>query len=137
MKLLEPLETRRLLSTPPAPVGPSAREQYMLELINRARQNPAAELQLLVNSSDPGVQGGISFFKVDKTALASQWSSLQPVPPLAWNDALAQAADGHSQQMLAFDEQSHQLPGEKGLGDRALAAGYDYAYVGENVYASA
>jgi hypothetical protein len=109
----------------------------MLELINRARLNPSAELQLLLNSSDPGVQGGINFFKVNKDVLASQWQSLQPVPPLAWNANLATAALTHSQQMLAFDQQSHQLPGEPSLGQRALAAGYDYAFVGENVYASA
>ena len=42
MTLLEPLESRMLMS-----VEPSGREQLALELLNRARMNPAAELPLV------------------------------------------------------------------------------------------
>jgi len=39
--------------------------------------------------------------------------------------------------MLDFDEQSHQLPGELDLGDRVEAAGYNFSFVGENIFAFA
>ena len=128
--IFEPLEPRTLLS------GPTAREQQMLELINRLRLHPAAELPLILQSKDPDVQSALSFFHVDVSALKSQWANLRPVAPLAWNDALAKSAYAHTRQMLAFDQQSHQLPGEAPLLARAQAAGYKEAsFVGENVFA--
>jgi uncharacterized protein YkwD len=126
----ETLESRTLLS------GPSAREQQMLELINRLRLHPAAELPLILQSKDPDVQNALSFFHVDVNALKGQWAGLTPVAPLAWNDALAKSALAHTRQMLAFDRQSHQLPGEAPLLSRAQTAGYQNAsFVGENVFA--
>jgi hypothetical protein len=128
----EQLEIRRLFSFDPA-----AREQEMLELLNRFRANPAAELNLLTHSSDADVNSAISFFKVNMSVLAQQWSTLSPVAPLAWSPALATSALGHSNQMLQYQLQSHQLPGELDLGARAAAAGYsNYSTVGENVFAS-
>src|SRR5690348_15163165 len=102
----EPLESRTLLS------GPTAREQQMLELINRLRLHPAAELPLILQSKDADVQSALSFFHVDVNVLKAQWAGLTPVAPLAWNDALSKSAFAHTRQMLAFDQQSHQLPGE-------------------------
>src|SRR5438094_2066830 len=128
---LEQLESRTLLSAG----DPSAREQYLLELINRARVNPAAELPLLIHSSDPDVNTALSFFHVDLNLLMTQWSALTAEPPLAWNNDLATAALGHSQQMLAFDQQEHQLPGEPDLGTRITDAGYDFSDAGENIFA--
>src|SRR5260221_1582841 len=127
---LESLEPRTLLS------GPSPREQQMLELINRLRLHPAAELPLILQSRDPDVQNALAFFHVDRAQLAKDWAGLTPVAPLAWNDALAKSALAHTQQMLAFDKQSHQLPGEAPLLSRAQAAGFQNAsFVGENVFA--
>src|SRR5947209_7347925 len=73
-------------------LNPSAglREQYMLELVNRMRANPAAELPILLNSNDPAVTSALAYFNVNRTALQNQWSTLTPAPPLAWNDSLAQ-----------------------------------------------
>src|SRR5438552_2797098 len=90
---VENLESRVLLSAN----EPSGREQLALELINRARMNPAAELPLLLNSTDPNVQNALSAFGVDRTALANTWASLVAAPPLAWNDALAAGALAHTQ----------------------------------------
>jgi len=42
--------------------NPSAEEQYMLELVNRMRIDPAAEYNLLVNSDDSNVNGALTFF---------------------------------------------------------------------------
>jgi hypothetical protein len=62
---------------------------------------------------------------------------LTPQAPLAWSDELASAARAHSQLMLQFDQQAHQLPGEKSLGDRIKDAGYNWNSAGENAFAYA
>jgi Ca2+-binding RTX toxin-like protein len=126
----EHLEPRTLLS------GPSPREQQMLELINRLRLHPAAELPIILASKDPDIRNALDFFNVNLNELKRQWAGLAPSAPLAWNDALAKSALGHSQKMLASDTQSHQLKGEAALLDRAVSAGYkDASFVGENVFA--
>lgn len=111
------------------------REQYALELINRLRTNPQAELSRLLNSADPDVNSALRYFNVDRNLLQQQWSSLTPVPPLAWSDALGLAALRHSQLMLQYDQQSHQFPGEGGLLERFGAAGYNARAAAENVFA--
>jgi uncharacterized protein YkwD len=127
---LEALEDRTLLDAGP-------QEEYALELINRMRTNPAAELPLLLNSTDPDIQNALSYFQVDQQTLANQWSALTPVPPLAWNDILAGTALAHSQLMAQQGKQLHQLQGEQGLGTRIQSAGYNFALVGENIFATA
>jgi hypothetical protein len=127
---LESLEDRTLLDA-------GVQEEYALELLNRMRTNPQAELALLLNSNDPDVNNALAFFHVDRSVLAQQWATLTPVPPLAWNDLLAGTAVAHSQLMSQDDQQSHQLPGEPDLGQRYLNAGYDYSSAGENIFAFA
>lgn len=139
--VFEPLEARQLLAV----LNPTADEQYMLELLNRFRAAPAAELALLTTSlgtparsADGPTDSALRFFNTSGPTLASQFSGLTAVPPLAWNANLIAAAEGHNNQMIAFDEQSHQLPGEPDLGARATAAGYtNWGNLGENVYAFA
>ncbi|HEX2972584.1 MAG TPA: CAP domain-containing protein [Tepidisphaeraceae bacterium] len=133
---------------------PSNEEQYWLELINRMRTHPAAELGKLVNivtgskpsattwgnpaSSDPNVADALDYFNVSPSILQAQWGLLTAAQPLAWNSSLHTAAAGHNAKMIAYDEQSHQLPGELGLMERINAAGYQgktSASVGENIYA--
>ncbi len=116
---------------------PTAQEQYMLELTNRMRINPADELALLINSSDADVNRAIDFFNVDLGVLATQWSTLTPAQPLAWSNQLHDAANDHGLLMIQEDQQSHQLPGELGLGQRINNAGYNWSTVGENVFAFA
>ena len=121
-------------------VTPSAgvREQYMLELINRMRENPAAELPILLNSSDPAVNSALADFHVDRSVLQSQWNTLVPAPALAWNDNLAFARLGHDQAMLNGGAQSHQLPGEPDFGTCDDCAGYtNWTALAENIYAYA
>src|SRR5262245_6347924 len=128
---LEALEDRTLPAA-------GLREQFMLELINRMRTNPAAELPLLLNSNDPAVQNALAFFNVNTTLLTQQWATLTPVPPLAYNDSLAAAAVFHSEKMREFDQQEHQLPGEPDLAARVQAFGYTgFSLVGENIFAFA
>ncbi|MGE5609051.1 MAG: CAP domain-containing protein [Bacillota bacterium] len=129
--------------------APSNEEQYWLELINRMRTQPAAELGKLVNikssgawdsplSNDPDVADALLYFGVDPKVLKTQWSSLTASQPLAWNSILQKTAADHNTQMITYDEQSHQLPNEVGLPNRTSQAGYlgkTYTAVGENVYA--
>jgi uncharacterized protein YkwD len=117
-------------------IGPTAQEQEMLELLNRMRQNPAGELNRLVNSGDPDVNRALNFFNVDVNLLASQWRSLTPAAPLAWSEELHDGASGHGQQMIIWDQQSHQLPGEPDLGQRIANAGYNnVSGYAENIFA--
>lgn len=128
--VLEALEDRL---TPSAGV----QEQYMLDLINRFRANPTAELNLILSANDADVNNALTFFNVDKTTLAAQFAALTPAPPLAWNDVLYGTSLAHSQAMLAKMDQSHQVAGEADLGTRVTSAGYAYTLVGENIYAFA
>ncbi len=119
------------------PSGAGMREQYMLELMNRMRENPAAELPRLLNSPDPDVQFALSYFKVNKQVLTQQWSTLTPAPPLAWSDALASASLDHSKLMLQDNQQSHQLPGEPAPAARDANAGFIGSAGWENCFAYA
>ena len=121
---------------------PSAFEQEMLELINRARLNPAGEFDAIIKNAATGeafsaeVTNAIRFFNVDLALFKTQMAAFAPVAPLAWSDALDNAATTHSNLMIQNDSQSHQLPGEAGLLDRIQAAGYNgLSAVAENVFA--
>ena len=138
--VIEELEPRLLLS-----FSPSGLEQEMLELVNRMRLQPAAELGRLTSSlgtparsSDADVDSALRYFNVSGPTLSAQWASLEAAPPLAWNEALYNSATGHSQQMIAQDTQAHQLPGEPAFADRFTGAGYTgFSLIGENIYAFA
>jgi uncharacterized protein YkwD len=114
---------------------PTGQSQELLELVNRFRQAPQAELNLLLNSGDPKIAQALQQFGVDRNLLARQWSTLVPVAPLAWSAELAASATAHNTQMIAADTQSHQLPGEANLLQRAINAGYAPTVVGENIFA--
>ncbi len=137
---VELLEARVLLA-----LNPTAQEQYMLELLNHLRADPAANLRLMTSSlgaqarsNDPDIDSALRFFRTSGTVLASQWQALRAVPPLAWNEQLYNAAEFHTQRMIAADQQTHQAPGEPDLAARATNAGYTgYSSLGENVYAFA
>jgi hypothetical protein len=134
---LEPLELRCLLSATPTPA-----EQETLELINRLRTNPQGELNRLFSNLSPltgrdaNVNSAVQFFGVNGRTLESQWQSLVAVPPVAWNEQLASAAETHNNLMVTNQSQSHQFPGEAALLNRVVAAGYANATtVGENLFA--
>ena len=127
---------------PVTPQLPTAQEQLLLELANRLRLNPSGEFDTLIQNAATGqaVQGNIGdamrYFGVDLGALRSQLAAYGAVAPLAWNGTLAQAAEDHTQRMIAADLQSHQVPGEAGLGARITAAGYvNWSSLSENVFA--
>jgi len=117
---------------------PTAEEQYMLELINRARANPAAEGMRLQATTDPDTLGAYAAFQVDLATVAADFAGYLPRPPLAFNAQLIAAARGHSQDMLANDFQGHTGSDGSTWVTRIEAAGYtDWTAIAENVYAYA
>ena len=105
---LESLETRQLLSA----TYPTALEQYVVELINRARANPAAEAARYGIDLNEGLKAGTI------STAAKQ--------PLALNPYLTDAARLHSQWMIDTDTFSHTGANGSTPGDRMKAAGYPF-----------
>ena len=87
--------------------NPTAEEQLYLELINRARANPAAEGARLAAITDPDVLNAYAQFGVSLALMQSEFNALPAVPPLAPNASLTTSARGHSAWMLANAMQSH------------------------------
>ncbi len=89
----------------------SAQEQYLIELINRARLDPLAEAGRQGVSLNDGLAAG--------TITEAQKS------PLAPNAFLAAASETHSNWMLATDVFSHTGAGGSSPDQRIVSAGYD------------
>jgi uncharacterized protein YkwD len=81
--VLQSLESRQLL----AAAVPTAQEQYMIELINRARRTPPQ-------------------FAIDYN-LAVPLTDASPQPPLAVNPYLTDSARGHAQEMATYNYFAH------------------------------
>lgn len=107
---------------------PTGDEQYVLELINRARANPDAEADRLdiPNSTTPDITDEI-FPAV---------GAVSPSPPLAMNRLLLQAARAHSQDMWTRSFFSHTNPSGIVAGVRIANTGYVATSYGENIAAS-
>ncbi|MGB7058491.1 MAG: CAP domain-containing protein, partial [Geitlerinemataceae cyanobacterium] len=92
---------------------PTAQDQLMLELVNRARKNPQAEADRLLS-------GDLN------EGLASGTISTAAKQPLAFNLNLNAAAEGHSQWMLDNDVFSHTGVNGSSSGTRMADAGYPF-----------
>jgi hypothetical protein len=124
----------------PAPYSignPTDEEQLYLELINRARANPAAEAQRLRNVTDPEILSAYTYFAVDLDLMVSQFATLSPAPPLSMNASLLAAARLHSQDMFTNKFQGHTGSNGSNPGGRISAQGFAWQTYGENVFASA
>lgn len=118
-------------------IGPvSAQEQFYIELINRARANPAAEGARLaaLGTSDPDVASAYAFFNVDLARMRSEMSALPAAPPLVPNEKLRAAALRHSLDMAATGIQDHIGSDGSTIGQRAVQAGYNFNRVAENIF---
>ncbi len=106
---------------------PTPQEQYVLEMINRARANPDAE----------GARLGID---IREGLTAAEAANVGPRPPLAMNPNLLAAARAHSQDMWTRNYFAHDTlaPPNQTWYERITAFGYDYTggKVGENIAAS-
>ncbi len=128
----ENLEARQLMSAG----GPTAQEQYMLELINQARTNPQAAAERVTTNLSPDVVATLNYYGTDVNAAKQAIATASPKPPLAWNADLAAAAQGHSQDMANTQVQSHTGSDGSSPQQRIQQAGYTGANSsGENAYA--
>jgi Domain of unknown function (DUF4114)/Cysteine-rich secretory protein family len=116
---------------------PTAKEQELLELMNRMRLHPDAELQILLDKPDADVQYALDYYQVNLDTLKKQWATLVPVAPLAWSSQLQDAATSHNLVMIEQKKQAHILPGEGTWSQRIGKAGYQATFSGENIYAAA
>lgn len=112
---LEALESRQLL----AAIVMTPDEQLVIEMINRARANPNAEAARL----EMGLNDGLAPGTISST----------PKPPLAPHQALVNAAQAHSQDMIDRDFFDHINPSGQNPGHRITAAGYNWNAYGENI----
>lgn len=115
---MEGLESRRML----AAVYPSAVEQYVVEMINRSRENPALEAARFNVALNEGLPSGTI--------------STAPKQPLAINPYITDAARKHSQYMILADVFSHTGVNGSSPAHRMADAGFadfgDFGY-GENI----
>src|SRR6516164_5139718 len=81
---LETLESRSLLSSG----GPNAQQQYMLELINMARTNPAEMASWLKTNLNANDMATIAHYGVNLDQALEEIAGTAPVQPLAWNATL-------------------------------------------------
>ena len=103
---LELLESRQMLSA----AYPTAIEQYVIELINRARANPSAEAARYGIDLNEGLGAGTI--------------STSSVQPLAVNPYLVDSARKHSKWMIDTDTFNHTGAGGSDPKDRMISSGY-------------
>lgn len=108
---VELLEPRLLLSVS---LFPTEYEQLMLELINRARANPAAEADRYRINLNEGIP-------------ADELITTESKQPVTFNLDLIEAARGHNQWMMANDIFQHEGMNNSSPGDRMEAAGYEFS----------
>jgi hypothetical protein len=98
---------------------PSAGEQQLLWLMNRARTNPTTEGIFLATTGDTRVQQAISFFAVDLNLMQSYLAAYPARPPSAFDIRMYNGSEAHSQQLITDGAQHH-----IGQFDRIDAAGF-------------
>jgi hypothetical protein len=106
--------------TAAAAAGPTDLEQYYLELVNRARADPATE----------AARFGIDL----NEGLAPGTLGAEARQPLAYDAQLTEAARAHAQWLLDTDSFSHTGADGSSVAERIEAAGYtDWWTYGENL----
>lgn len=118
---------------------PTDDEQMHLELINRARADANAEALRLIALSfiNRDVREQFEAWQVDTNLMKAQFATNPPAGPLSFNANLINAARAHSQFQFDTADQTHTGSGGSDAGQRATAAGYVWANIGENVFTNA
>ena len=111
---------------------PNGDEQALVWLMNRARQDPAAEGQWLATETNPEVAAGRSYFQVNTALLQSEFAGYTAKPPAAFDARLYQAAKVHSDDLIARDAQDHEQQFEQ-----ITAAGFHCTQGRGNVFSYA
>ncbi len=129
-----------LQATTPEPYSigdPSDEEQWYVELVNRSRANPQAEIERLLTGPDPDIQAALSFFEVDFALARSQFATLRPAPPLSIHPQLTAAARVHCVDMYENEFQGHVGTDGSSVGERVTRQGYRWNSIAENVFSYA
>jgi uncharacterized protein YkwD len=105
----------------------------MLELINRARMNPAQEGRFLDQVNTPYSRMARSDHPEYYTNLPGEFSAYPVAPPLAFNPELLKTAREHSADMLSNRYFAHNTPSGITPFDRITDAGFEYEIAGENI----
>lgn len=122
---LETLEERELLTVTMTP-----QEQLLLELVNRARADPIAELERIMDLEEAaGREPMVTDLNQD---VKEGEISVDPKQPLAPNQSLVDAMRGHLIDMLRRDYFGHDSPNGSDPSSRAKDAGYPVG-AGENI----
>jgi hypothetical protein len=117
---------------------PTAEEQYLLELINRARANPAAEGRRLAITTDPDIVTAMRYYHITGASLVRDFTNYPAKPPLAFHPSLIQSARAHSTDMAVHNFQDHRGSDGSTFPSRLLAAGYSGGIdMNESIYAYA
>jgi hypothetical protein len=84
---------------------PNGDEQQIMWLMNRARQNPAAEGVWLATAPEFAIDR--NYFQVNTQLLQTEFASYAAKPPAAFDMRLYNAAKAHSDDLIARDAQDH------------------------------
>lgn len=122
--------------TPYSHGNPTAEEQYMLELINRARTDPKAEGIFLATTPDSGIRLGADFFDVNLKRLKSDFASYAARPPMAFNPQLMASSRRHSKDMAKNNFQNHVGSDDSTISERIADAGYSFSAINESIYSN-
>jgi uncharacterized protein YkwD len=114
---------------------PTALEQALLEEVQRARGNPAGELDLLLKV--PGVKSAMQSFMTDEQKLIEDFKTYSPVPPLAFDAKLMASSRFHSEDMAKNGFQEHDGSAGEPFEQRIADAGYQWSNAAENIFAFA
>ncbi len=114
---------------------PTALEQELLELVQRARANPTQEVDLLLVV--PGVKSAMQQFEVDEQKLRDDFATYQAVPPLSFDMHLMESSRFHSQDMATVGFQEHDGSAGESFDQRIDKAGYKWSFLSENIFAYA
>ncbi len=128
------LEKREVLTAG----GPTVDAQYMLEVLNLVRANPAAGAEWVQSKVDAETQVTLSYYNVDLNAVKQAIASSPKRQPLGWDARVAAAAQAHSDDMAANRFQSHSGSDGSNLDQRLDRAGFtNRAKATENAFAYA
>lgn len=114
---------------------PTPEEQESLELANRLRADPAAEVDRLLET--PRVRTLMQTYGMTEEQLRADFATYAPVPPLAFDSRLIEAARRHARDLSEHhpvgDANPHAGSDGSNAGTRARDAGYTLDQMGENI----
>ncbi len=120
---------------------PTGAEQYVLELINRARANPTAEGVFVTTQTDLKITQAYQYFQthlppfLDLNAVRVAFTNYTAQPPLAFNSSLISAARFAANDQATHNYQGHVSSDGSTIVTRATSAGYtNYSGLAENTY---